>query len=210
MKRLPLLSTTMASPKEWLWAMWTVKFFACFIVAIKWPVYPTFAGVNTERQRRLLHLFKAQHLSNHQRWYTFVEKQWLFATLEAEFILWAVWNILKRIHILVDFSVWWSTRMPKTSTTHHVIFMTCGSFVWQVVTLRWKYLNWVSNRSRSTTRHAAWKCGLLQKLETKCCLCSLFKSAFSISDRTAPTVYKQMLFLHYGFPHETIAGVKEF
>ena len=59
MKRLPLLSTTMASPKEWLWAMWTVKFFACFIVPIKWPVRPTFAGVSTERQRRLLHLFKA-------------------------------------------------------------------------------------------------------------------------------------------------------
>lgn len=58
MKRPPLLSTTMASPKEWLWAMWTVKFFACFIVPIKWPVHPTFTGVNTERQRRLLHLFK--------------------------------------------------------------------------------------------------------------------------------------------------------
>ena len=210
MKRLPLLSTTTASPKEWLWAMWTVKFFACFIVPIKWPTHPTFAGVNTERQLRLLHLFKAQHLSNHQRWYTFVKKQWLFAIHEAEFILWTVWNILKRIHILVDFSVWWSTRMPKTSTTHHFIFMTCGSFVWQVVTLRWKYLNWVPNRSHSTERHAAWKCGLLQMLAQKCFPCYLFKSAVSNPDQTLSTAYKQMLFPHYAFPQEIIAGIKEF
>jgi len=112
------------------------KIFRVLYSAHKVTDAPAFAAVNTERQLRLLHLFKAQHLSNHQRWYTFVEKQRLFATLGAEFILWTLWNILKRIHILVVFSVWWSTRIPKTSTTHHVIFMTCGSFVWQVVTLR--------------------------------------------------------------------------
>jgi hypothetical protein len=184
MKRLPLLSTTMASPKEWLWAMWTVKFFACFIVSIKWPTHPTFPGVNTTP----LHLFKA-HLSNHQCWYSFVKKQWLFATHEAEFFF---MNRLK--YFETNSYPSWLERLTAKSSAQHFYHSPC--YFYDLGFVRLTSCNTAIGipelGPKSITQHkkyVVWKWGLYKRLHRNV-FCVLYLTALSVTriiQRQQPT-----------------------
>jgi hypothetical protein len=143
------LSTTTPPTKEWLWAMGTVKNFRMFYIAHKVTTTPYLAWSQYWKGDTLsAPSFKASHLSNHQCWYSFGKKErCLFATHETASFLRAVWNILNRIHILVDLRVWWLSGAPAFLTI--IVFYDRGSVHRRDVTMWWKYLSWVRNRSRS-------------------------------------------------------------
>jgi hypothetical protein len=147
MKRLPLSLHYNDSYKRMVMGHVNCKNFRMFYIVHKVTNTPCLAWSQYYKGATLSALpFKATHLSKHQCWLVQFREERTMAVCHTSF-LWIVWNILKRIHILVDLRISWVSGSPALLTT--ILFYDRGSFHRRVVPMWWKYLNLVRKRFRS-------------------------------------------------------------